>query len=89
MSGKKLPYFREWFERNLGIDINHRARSCVRSELNPPQPINNQEFIDFLYSMNISYSNAPQHRIVRSHGHTGSFDTSIYLSLIIPLIAFH
>ncbi|MFH4975664.1 hypothetical protein AB6A40_002373 [Gnathostoma spinigerum] len=70
MAGKNMPYLRPWFEKNLGVDLDYKTPSLLRSEITIPQPVNNQEFIDFLKNNNISYSNAGQHRIVRSHGHT-------------------
>lgn len=70
MSGETMPYFRPWFESNLGVDIEYRTPSQTRSEMTAPEPVDNQQFIDFLRANDISYSNAAQHRIVRSHGHT-------------------
>ena len=71
MSGKVMPAFRPWFEANLGVDLEYRTPSQLRSDFAVPAPVDNQSFIDFLRATEISYSNAAQHRIVRSHGHTG------------------
>uniref|UniRef100_A0A0M3I5H1 ATP-dependent (S)-NAD(P)H-hydrate dehydratase n=1 Tax=Ascaris lumbricoides TaxID=6252 RepID=A0A0M3I5H1_ASCLU len=70
MSGMKMPYFRPWFEANMGVRAEYRTPSQIRTELHAPEAVDNQEFIDFLKANDISYSNAAQHRIVRSHGHT-------------------
>lgn len=72
MSGMKMPYFRPWFEANMGVRAEYRTPSQIRTELHAPEAVDNQEFIDFLKANDISYSNAAQHRIVRSHGHTGT-----------------
>lgn len=71
MSGEVMPFFRPWFEKNLGVDLDHRTPSQLRSDLVVPPAVVNQPFINFLKANNIGYSNAPQHRVVRSHGHTG------------------
>lgn len=68
-----MPYFRPWFEANMGVRAEHRTPSQTRTDLIAPEAVDNQEFIDYLRANDISYSNAPQHRIVRSHGHTGAF----------------
>ncbi|VDK72861.1 unnamed protein product [Anisakis simplex] len=73
MCGKTMPDCRAWFEKYLGLSTDYRTPSQSRSELVAPDPIDNQAFIDYLRSNNISFSNAPQYRIVRSHGHTGSY----------------
>ncbi|VDM49450.1 unnamed protein product [Toxocara canis] len=70
MSGTKMPQFRPWFEANIGVRIDYVTPSQARTDLIAPEPINNQEFIDYLRANDIAYSNAAQHRIARSHGHT-------------------
>ncbi|KAK0415892.1 hypothetical protein QR680_012177 [Steinernema hermaphroditum] len=70
MSGQVLPLLRPWFEANLGVDMSFKTPAQPRSQMKIPEPIINQEFIDHLRSLDISFSNRSQHRLIRSHGHT-------------------
>uniref|UniRef100_A0A914DPH9 Alkylglycerone-phosphate synthase n=2 Tax=Acrobeloides nanus TaxID=290746 RepID=A0A914DPH9_9BILA len=70
MSGEILPLLRPWFEDNLGVDVNYKTPSQSPKEIKIPSPIDNQGFIDYLRLHNISFSNAPKYRLMRSHGHT-------------------
>ena len=65
-----MPLLRPWFEQNLGVDITKTRPSQKQSDLKIPDSIDNQQFIDFLRQNGISFSNGPQYRLVRSHGHT-------------------
>ena len=82
MSGKVMPSLRSYIETTLGVDIEYRTPSQLRSDFAVPVPVDNQLFIEFLRANEISYSNAAQHRLIRSHGHTGlhwfdDFETTI------------
>uniref|UniRef100_A0A0N5AGU1 ATP-dependent (S)-NAD(P)H-hydrate dehydratase n=1 Tax=Syphacia muris TaxID=451379 RepID=A0A0N5AGU1_9BILA len=70
MSGEVMPSFRPWFEKYLGVDINYCTPSQLRSDLSLPVPVVHKAFLDYLKQLNISFSNAAQHRLMRSHGHT-------------------
>ncbi|CAJ0942711.1 unnamed protein product, partial [Mesorhabditis belari] len=70
MSGQALPLLRPWFEQNLGIDLDYKTPSQPQQQFKVDPPNNNQVFIDFLRVHDIAYSNAPQHRVMRAHGHT-------------------
>uniref|UniRef100_A0A7E4VL31 Alkylglycerone-phosphate synthase n=1 Tax=Panagrellus redivivus TaxID=6233 RepID=A0A7E4VL31_PANRE len=70
LSNKALPLLKPWFEQNLGIDITHTLPSQNLADVKVPHAIDNQNFIDFLRSHGISFSNAPNYRLIRSHGHT-------------------
>lgn len=73
LSGQTLPYLIKYMEGKLGISINIQTPSVRYEDLIIPVPFDNQDFIDFLLSNNISFSNKSNYRLVRSHGHTGSF----------------
>lgn len=70
LSGKDLPSLRPWFEENLKVDISKTRPSQKLSDVKIPDAIDNQDFIDFLRENGISFSNAPNYRLIRSHGHT-------------------
>jgi alkyldihydroxyacetonephosphate synthase len=70
LSGKDLPSLRPWFEENLKVDISKTRPSQKLSDVKIPDAIDNQNFIDFLRENGISFSNAPNYRLIRSHGHT-------------------
>jgi alkyldihydroxyacetonephosphate synthase len=70
LSGKELPLLRPWFEQNLGADISKTRPPQKLSDITIPDSIDNQQFIDFLKQNGISFSNGPNYRLIRSHGHT-------------------
>lgn len=76
LSGKTLPYLIKYMERKLGVNVDIQTPSVRYEDLIIPAPFNNQEFISFLLSNDISFSNKSNYRLVRSHGHTGSFFSS-------------
>lgn len=73
LSGKTLPYIIKYMEGKLGINIDIQTPSVRYEDLIIPVPFDNQSFINFLLSNNISFSNKSNYRLVRSHGHTGVF----------------
>uniref|UniRef100_A0A0N5C879 Alkylglycerone-phosphate synthase n=1 Tax=Strongyloides papillosus TaxID=174720 RepID=A0A0N5C879_STREA len=70
ISGEILPNLRPWIEANLDVDVKNKIETALKTEVKFPKTINNQEFIDFLKENDISFTNGPQYRLVRSHGHT-------------------
>ncbi|OZC06273.1 FAD binding domain protein, partial [Onchocerca flexuosa] len=69
-SGQTLPYLMKFMEKNLGVNIEIQTPSIRYEDLIIPIPFDNQDFINFLLSNNISFSNKSNYRLVRSHGHT-------------------
>ncbi|KAL4003397.1 FAD linked oxidases C-terminal domain family protein [Acanthocheilonema viteae] len=70
LSGQTLPYLIKYMEEKLGVAIDIQTPSIRYEDLIIPVPFNNQDFINFLLSNNISFSNKSNYRLVRSHGHT-------------------
>uniref|UniRef100_A0A158Q859 Alkylglycerone-phosphate synthase n=1 Tax=Elaeophora elaphi TaxID=1147741 RepID=A0A158Q859_9BILA len=70
LSGQTLPYLIKYMKEKLGVDINNQTPSVRYEDLIIPVPFDNQEFINFLLSNNLSFSNKSDYRLVRSHGHT-------------------
>uniref|UniRef100_A0A915PY59 Alkylglycerone-phosphate synthase n=1 Tax=Setaria digitata TaxID=48799 RepID=A0A915PY59_9BILA len=70
LSGKTLPYLTNYVKSRLGVQINVQTPSLHFEDLVIPLPFDNQDFINFLLSNSISFSNKANYRLVRSHGHT-------------------
>uniref|UniRef100_A0AAF5PNU4 Alkylglycerone-phosphate synthase n=1 Tax=Wuchereria bancrofti TaxID=6293 RepID=A0AAF5PNU4_WUCBA len=70
LSGQALPYLLKYMERRLGVDPDIQTPSVRYEDLVIPVSFDNQDFINFLLSNNISFSNKSNYRLVRSHGHT-------------------
>jgi alkyldihydroxyacetonephosphate synthase len=86
ISEKVIPLIRPWIERNLGIgwfnrtikapqlfcslDLSYRTPSVQQNSVRVPEPIVNVQFLEHLRKNGISFSDAPNYRLVRSHGHT-------------------
>nr|CDJ91270.1 FAD linked oxidase and FAD-linked oxidase domain containing protein [Haemonchus contortus] len=68
--GQKMPFFRPWFEENLGVGLDYCTPSQRIGDMEIPPPIENDEILDELVRANISFSNAPRMRLMRGHGHT-------------------
>ncbi|MCP9258278.1 Alkyldihydroxyacetonephosphate synthase, peroxisomal [Dirofilaria immitis] len=70
LSGQTLPYLIKFMEEKLGFNIEIQTPSVCYEDLIIPVPFDNQDFINFLLSNNISFSNKSNYRLIRSHGHT-------------------
>ncbi|KAH7731635.1 alkyldihydroxyacetonephosphate synthaseperoxisomal [Aphelenchoides avenae] len=70
ISEKVIPLIRPWFEQNLGVDISHKTPSKDLKDIVVPEATVNKDFLDYLTSNGISFSDAPKYRLVRGHGHT-------------------
>uniref|UniRef100_A0A8R1XZ63 Alkylglycerone-phosphate synthase n=1 Tax=Onchocerca volvulus TaxID=6282 RepID=A0A8R1XZ63_ONCVO len=70
LSGQTLPYLMKFMEKNLGVNSEIQTPSIRYEDLIIPIPFDNQDFINFLLSNNISFSNKSNYRLIRSHGHT-------------------
>lgn len=68
ISEKVIPLIRPWFEQNLGVDISHKTPSKDLKDIVVPEATVNQDFLNFLTSNRISFSDAPKYRLVRGHG---------------------
>ncbi|VDN06250.1 unnamed protein product [Thelazia callipaeda] len=70
ISGQSLPYLIKYMSEKLNVDINYKTPSLRYEDLIIPHPIHNLDFISFLQSSKISFSDRPNYRLMRSHGHT-------------------
>ncbi|VDN37988.1 unnamed protein product [Gongylonema pulchrum] len=71
ISGRRLPFLKQYMCETLGIDVDYRTPSVLYEEVSVPTSVDNQQFIDFLLEKGISFSNKSKYRLARSHGHTG------------------
>lgn len=71
LSGCVLPQLREWMTKTVGIDINHRSPAQTEmTSADVPAPIANEDFVEDLKKTGISFSDDPNDRLFRAHGHT-------------------
>ncbi|CAD5219211.1 unnamed protein product [Bursaphelenchus xylophilus] len=70
ISGQIIPNLRPWFENNMKVDLNKPTPSVPYNQLKVPEAIFNREFVEFLQTNGISFSNKSIYRVNRSHGHT-------------------
>ncbi|EFO24218.1 alkyldihydroxyacetonephosphate synthase [Loa loa] len=70
MSNQTLPYLVKYVEEKFGASVDIQTQSVRYEDLIIPVPFDNQDFINFLLSSSISFSNKSNYRLVRSHGHT-------------------
>ncbi|XP_064396861.1 alkyldihydroxyacetonephosphate synthase, peroxisomal-like [Halichondria panicea] len=72
IGGQELPYFRKWMEDNVSLDINQTSFSQPRPppEAIPAPNLPSQAFIDEITHHCKTYTDTPDDRVFRSHGHT-------------------
>lgn len=71
LSGKTLPLLRDWMIKTIGINLDHKAPGQSEfTAANIPSPVINEAFMDELKKSDLSFSEDPQDRIFRAHGHT-------------------
>lgn len=71
ISGHKLPVLYDWFSKVIGANLDRK--SLAQPEMTAdqiPKAIINDSFMLDLKKTNISYSDDPQDRLFRAHGHT-------------------
>ncbi|ELU02126.1 hypothetical protein CAPTEDRAFT_222474 [Capitella teleta] len=71
LSGKEMPGFRDWMIATTGLSLDHKApaqQEITAAEI--PSPIVNESFMEELKRTSISFSDDPQDRVFRAHGHT-------------------
>lgn len=71
ISGNKLPLLKDWFLNKMNASIERKSVS--QPEMTPdkiPNVIMNENFMQELKSTTITYSDDPQDRLLRGHGHT-------------------
>lgn len=71
ISGNKLPILKDWFLGKMGASVDKKSLS--QPEMSPdkiPNVIMNEHFLEDLKKTSISYSDDPQDRLLRAHGHT-------------------
>ncbi|XP_034936548.1 alkyldihydroxyacetonephosphate synthase [Chelonus insularis] len=65
----QLPYFTEWVQRVLGVDLKNRTLSQP-IPMSFPKSIVTEEFVNAVKELNITYSIEGIDRLFRAHGHT-------------------
>jgi len=71
LSGKTLPLMRDWMIKTIGINLEHKAPAQPEfTAANIPAPTINVSFLDALKKSDVSFSDDPQDRVFRAHGHT-------------------
>ncbi|KAG8508190.1 Alkyldihydroxyacetonephosphate synthase, peroxisomal, partial [Galemys pyrenaicus] len=68
LSGMILPVFKEWIQKALGVNLDHKTTS--KASVNPsdtPPSIVNEDFLRDLKKTNISYSQEAVDRVFRAH----------------------
>lgn len=69
LNGTSLPYFTEWVIKTFHVDIS-KTNPLPEIPQKLPTPIRNTAFLEELRLTNISHSEEPLDRLVRSHGQT-------------------
>lgn len=71
ISGHKLPILKDWFMKIIGASIDRKSLSQTEMPLSKiPAAIINEEFLNEFKKVDIDYSDDPQDRLFRAHGHT-------------------
>jgi len=75
LSSKQLPDFRDYFEKYVGLDVEHKVDPQTFAEMKPKIPKSKicQEFIDELYKMGKPYKHLTfddECRLLHGHGHS-------------------
>jgi len=71
ISGHKLPLLKDWFIGMMGASIDRKSLSQPEMKADQiPNVISNESFFLDLKETNISFSDDPQDRLLRAHGHT-------------------
>ncbi|XP_032879759.1 alkyldihydroxyacetonephosphate synthase, peroxisomal [Amblyraja radiata] len=69
LSGMVLPALKEWMERSFGASLEHKTTPRTTPNLDLPLSILNEECLKDLKDLNIPFSQDPEDRLIRSHGH--------------------
>ena len=71
ISGHKLPLLKEWFGMIMGASLDRKSPAQPEMTADQiPNAIVNEPFLVELKQTQISYSDDPQDRLYRAHGHT-------------------
>lgn len=71
LSGHVMPHLREWMFKTVGIDIDHKTPAQPElTAADIPLPTINDDFMEDLKRSGISFSDDPNDRLFRAHGHT-------------------
>lgn len=65
----QLPYFTQWVQEVLGVDLTKRTPS-QSLPVSFPDPILSQDFLDAVNELQIAFSTNGMDRLFRAHGHT-------------------
>ncbi|XP_076623716.1 alkyldihydroxyacetonephosphate synthase [Colletes latitarsis] len=69
IGNKELPYFTQWVQTVLGVNLTRRNVSQPMPT-NLPEPIISPEHLEAIQELKIEYSTKGIDRLVRAHGHT-------------------
>jgi alkyldihydroxyacetonephosphate synthase len=71
LSGHVMPTMREWMTKTIGIDLDHRTPAQPElTAADIQSPVLNEAFIEDVKRAGISFSDDPNDRLFRAHGHT-------------------
>ncbi|XP_023221447.1 alkyldihydroxyacetonephosphate synthase, peroxisomal-like [Centruroides sculpturatus] len=71
IGNKNLPNFKKWVEDTLQVDMSvYFPAQPELTEALLPAPILNEEFMEELQELNVSFTTDSQDRLFRAHGHT-------------------
>jgi len=71
LSGHTMPHLREWMSKTVGISLDHKSPAqpeLTAADISPP--IVNEGFIEAIKRSGVSFSDDPNDRLFRAHGHT-------------------
>lgn len=69
IGNKELPYFSEWVQNILDVDLRTKIESQSIPK-NFPEPVVSLEFLEAIQGLKIEYSTKGVDRLIRAHGHT-------------------
>ncbi|XP_019409812.1 PREDICTED: alkyldihydroxyacetonephosphate synthase, peroxisomal [Crocodylus porosus] len=70
LGGTVLPILKEWMEKTFGASLEHKTLPRATLNVNDvPPSFANEEFLQDLRATKISYSQDPEDRVFRAHGH--------------------
>ncbi|XP_014380486.1 alkyldihydroxyacetonephosphate synthase, peroxisomal [Alligator sinensis] len=70
LGGTVLPILKEWMEKTFGASLEHKTLPRATLNVNDvPPSFANEEFLQDLRGTKISYSQDPEDRVFRAHGH--------------------
>ncbi|XP_022253621.1 alkyldihydroxyacetonephosphate synthase, peroxisomal-like [Limulus polyphemus] len=69
LANKKFPFFKTWIKTTFGITDDYHCKPKIKTE-DLPAPVVNKDFLRDIKNLKVFYTDDPQERLFRSHGHT-------------------